>query len=75
MFKNRSLRIQVVKDPQTDAPFPPASTVRRHPVEYLILTKMAVRDVALIAGAGYAAKKVLDTGAEIALIVANHKFK
>lgn len=78
MFKNRSIEMKVVKNPKQE------STPRSHGLSpnqirdlehYNNMLKDNVKNVAMLAGAGYTLKRVLDVASEIAIITAKAKIK
>lgn len=75
MFKNRELKVQVVKTtPKTTDP----ADQRDRTGEFLLIhsiIKDDVKKIALIAGAGYTLKRVFDLGSEIAVIAAKANIK
>jgi len=71
MFKNRSIQVKMIKDSDqqvTTAHQPKVWT----PEKIQSFARDQVKYVALVGGGLYAAKKILDTTCEIALIKANH---
>lgn len=74
MFENRSLKVQMVKTPkQPEAAEVREPRVRVDPLLINYIAKDQVKHTVTILGAAFAAKKVLDTVCEIAVIKANRK--
>jgi hypothetical protein len=75
MFKNRELKVQVVKTPKQNADATRGASVRMTPEYITSMIRVNAKDAAILIGIGYAAKKVLDTTSEIALMAARSNFK
>lgn len=75
MFKNYAIRPQFVRtNPKTTASDKEPRTPMT-PIELNALVNVNVKNAAILIGAGYGLKKVLDTASEIALIAARTNFK
>ena len=76
MFENRAFHVRMVRTaPQTPVD-PNAEPRTRMTTEQVIqLARENVKYVAILVGAGYALKKVLDTSSEATLIVIRSNFK
>ena len=77
MFKNRSIEMKVVKNPKQETPASHGMSPNqiRDLEHYNQMLKDNVKNVALLAGAGYTLKRVLDVTSEIVIIAAKTKIK
>lgn len=75
MFKNKAFQVKVVNANSTAVDADEKSArIRLTPEQITKIAQENVKYVALIVGAGYAVKKVLDTSSEAALIITRSKF-
>lgn len=76
MFKNREVRVQMVKTPsQKGDPTTREPRARMNPYQIDEIITDHTKQIAMIVGTAYVVKKVLDTVSEISLIAARSNFK
>lgn len=75
MFRNRSIEMKVVKTPKQNADALKQSRTRMTPEQIATIAKDGAKYVAVLAGAGYTLKKVVDAASDIAVHTATIKIK